>query len=186
LNEEIVINNRAMGTERFHANEIISPDALALVRFGLRRADDPKILNTVKIIDELLKIDFPSGKCWYRYNNDGYGEHPDGSAFDGTGIGRPWPLMTGERAHYEIAAGNFKEAQRLKKAMESFANEGGMIPEQLWDADDIPERELFFGKPSGSAMPLVWAHAEYLKLSISINLCGGLMQNAGLCRKART
>jgi glucoamylase len=54
------------------------------------------------------------------------------------------------------------------QALEAFANEGGMIPEQVWDAPDIPERELFFGKPSGSAMPLVWAHAEYLKLRRSL------------------
>ncbi len=168
LNEEITINNRTLGTDKFFADEIISPDALSLVRFGLRAADDVQILNTVKVIDQILRIEFPAGSCWHRYNNDGYGEHEDGSSFDGTGIGRAWPLLTGERAHYEIAAGNFKEAKRLKKAMESFANEGGMLPEQLWDTDDIPEKELFFGRHSGSAMPLVWAHAEYLKLCISL------------------
>ena len=41
---------------------------------------------------------------------------------------------------------------------------GGLIPEQIWDADPIPDRGLFPGKPSGSAMPLVWAHSEFLKL----------------------
>ncbi len=168
LNEEITINNRIQGTEKFFADEIISPDILALVRFGLRAADDPRIINTIKVIDQQLKIEFPTGSCWHRYNHDGYGEHEDGGPFDGTGIGRAWPLLTGERAHYEIAAGNFKEAGRLKSAMESFANEGGMLPEQLWDSDDIPEMELFFGRPSGSAMPLVWAHAEYLKLCRSL------------------
>ncbi len=168
LDENIKINNRAFGNERFPADEIISPDALALVRFGLRSASDKKIINTIKVIDKILKVEFPAGTCWHRYNNDGYGEHEEGSPFDGTGIGRAWPLLTGERAHYEIAAGNFKEALNLKKAMESFANNGGMLPEQLWDTDDIPEKELFFGKPSGSAMPLVWAHAEYLKLCISL------------------
>ncbi len=30
------------------------------------------------------------------------------------------------------------------------------------------ERELYFGRPSGSAMPLVWAHAEYIKLRRSL------------------
>ena len=45
---------------------------------------------------------------------------------------------------------------------------GGLIPEQIWDAADIPERELFNGRPSGSAMPLVWAHAEYVKLLRSL------------------
>ena len=84
---------------------MISPDALALVRFGLRAPDDPRILNTIKVIDALLRVKLPQGPCWYRYNGDGYGEHEDGSPFDGTGIGRPWPLLAGERAHYELAAG---------------------------------------------------------------------------------
>ena len=150
------------------ASHLVSPDALALVRFGLRTADDPHIRNTVKVIDALLKIDTPAGPTWHRYNDDGYGEHKDGSPFDGTGIGRGWPLLTGERAHYELAAGRVENAKQLLVALESFANEGGLIPEQVWDSPDIPENELYFGKPSGSAMPLVWAHAEYLKLRRSL------------------
>ena len=58
----------------------------------------------MKVADALLKVDTPSGPCWHRYNDDGYGEHDDGSAFDGTGRGRPWPLLTGERGHYELCA----------------------------------------------------------------------------------
>jgi glucoamylase len=150
-------------------NHLVSPDALALVRFGLRAADDPRIRNTVKVIDALLKVETPAGPTWHRYNGDGYGEHEDGAPFDGTGIGRGWPLLTGERAHYELAAGCVDTAKRLLVAMESFANEGGLISEQVWDSPDIPKHELYFGKPSGSAMPLVWAHAEYLKLRRSIH-----------------
>ncbi len=150
------------------AADLISTDALALVRFGLRAADDPRIRNTIELIDSLLKVDTPVGPAWRRYNGDGYGEHEDGSPFDGTGIGRPWPLLTGERAHFELMAGNVAEAERLMRALESFANKGGLLPEQVWDANDIPERELFFGCPAGSAMPLVWAHAEYVKLRRSL------------------
>jgi glucoamylase len=151
-------------------DEIVSPDALALVRFGLRAADDPRIVNTVKVIDSLLKVDTPDGPAWRRYNGDGYGEKADGSPFEPgkRGIGRAWPLLTGERAHYELAAGRRNEALRLLRAMESLAGDGGMIPEQVWDAADIPERGLFRGSPTGSAMPLVWAHAEYLKLRRSL------------------
>ena len=151
------------------ARHLVSPDALALVRFGLRAADDPRIRDTAKVIDALLKVETPGGPVWHRYNDDGYGEHEDGSPFDGTGIGRCWPLLTGERAHCELAAGRDKDAKRLLAAMESFANEGGLISEQVWDAPDIPGRELYFGRPSGSAMPLVWAHAEYLKLRRSLS-----------------
>jgi glucoamylase len=168
LNGFVPIKNRPPGQSEEPASQIISPDALALVRFGLRAPNDPRIINTVKAIDALLKIETPKGPLWHRYNEDGYGEHSDGSAFDGTGIGRAWPLMTGERAHYELAAGRPKEAEKLLLSLESFANESGLIPEQIWDSPDIPERELFFGRPSGSAMPLVWAHAEQLKLSRSL------------------
>jgi glucoamylase len=164
----VTISNRPPGENICPANEMVSPDALALVRFGLRRADDPRILNTIKVIDATLKMTSRNGEVWYRYNGDGYGEHADGSAFNGTGIGRPWPLLTGERAHYEIAAGNYSYAEKLLKAFENYANETGLFPEQVWDAQDIPEYGLYFGKPSGSAMPLAWAHAEYIKLCRSL------------------
>ncbi len=164
----VPIKNRPPGQSREPAVQIVSPDTLALVRFGLRAATDQRIINTVKVIDSLLKADLPSGPIWHRYNDDGYGEQPDGAPFNGTGIGRPWPLLTGERAHYELAAGNRNNAEKMLTALESFAGDGGMLPEQIWDAKSIPERGLFYGRPSGSAMPLVWAHAEYIKLRRSL------------------
>jgi len=164
----VPIKNRPPQDSASPASQIVSPDALALVRFGLRAPDDPRIRNTLRVIDALLKVDLPAGPCWRRYNGDGYGEHEDGAPFDGTGIGRPWPLLTGERGHYELAAGNRKGAERLVEALEGFASDGGLLPEQVWDKPDISERELFFGRPSGSAMPLVWAHGEHIKLLRSI------------------
>ncbi len=168
-NGYVPIKNRPPGESVEPASRIISPDALALVRFGLRSADDPRILNTIKVIDGLLSVKTPGGQLWHRYNDDGYGEHQDGSPFDGTGIGRAWPLLAGERAHYELAGRHRKEAAALLLAMRKFSTDGGMIPEQIWDTGDIPGRELFFGRPSGSAMPLVWAHAEYIKLVRSLH-----------------
>ncbi len=164
----VPIKNRPPGESLQSAARIVSPDALALVRFGLRAAGDPRIANTVRVIDALLKVQTPCGPAWHRYNGDGYGEKADGSAFDGTGIGRAWPLITGERAHYELAAGREQEARRLCRTLECFAGEGGLLPEQVWDDADLPQRELFLGRCSGSAMPLVWAHAEYLKLRRSL------------------
>jgi glucoamylase len=152
----------------FPAWQIVSVDALALVRFGLRRADDPKMLNTIRVIDAVLKVDTPHGESWHRYNHDGYGEKPDGSPFNKTGIGRIWPLFAGERAHYELAAGKTDEARRLLGVMESLAGDTGLISEQAWDSDPIPDKQLFPGRPSGSARPLVWAHAEHVKLIRSL------------------
>lgn len=162
------VENVLAAEDTRRASHLVSPDALALVRFGLRAAEDPHIRDTTIVIDALLKVETPFGPTWHRYNDDGYGEHEDGAPFDGTGIGRGWPLLTGERAHCELAAGRTENARQLLTALESFANEGGLIPEQVWDAPDIPERELHSGRPSGSAMPLVWAHAEHLKLRRSL------------------
>jgi glucoamylase len=165
----VPIKNRPPGEDGRKAYQVISPDALALVRFGLRAADDPRIVNTVRVIDSMLKVQLPEGPCWYRYNGDGYGEHKDGSPFNGTGIGRPWPLLAGERAHYELAAGRTQDAEALLTVMESCTTGSSrLLPEQVWDEDDIPGLELFRGKPSGSACPLVWAHAEYIKLRRSL------------------
>ena len=166
----VPIKNKPPGQDGERAYHIISPDALALVRFGLRAPDDRRIVNTLRAIDALLSVELPQGPCWYRYNGDGYGEHKDGSAFDGTGIGRPWPLLAGERAHYALAAGHQDEAEALLAVIEnSPAGDGRLLPEQVWDSADIPALELFRGKPTGSACPLVWAHSEYIKLRRSLH-----------------
>jgi glucoamylase len=164
----VPIKNRPPDQSTVRATLMVSPDALAFVRFGLRAPDDPRIVNTIQIIDATLKVDTPRGPAWHRYLGDGYGEQLDGAPFDGTGIGRGWPLLTGERAHYELAAGRPRTAEKLARALEAFAGDSGLLPEQIWDSADIPERELFIGRASGSAMPLVWAHAEYLKLCRSL------------------
>ncbi|MGA7292680.1 MAG: glucan 1,4-alpha-glucosidase [Terriglobales bacterium] len=164
----VPIKNRATTSSNARAIEIVSPDALALVRFGLRAPDDPRMVNTVRVIDELLRVILPQGPDWYRYNCDGYGEQEDGSPFDGSGVGRPWPLLAGERAHYELAAGRGSSAEALLCVLENCTGDSRLIPEQVWDADDIPERELFAGKASDSACPLVWAHSEYIKLRRSL------------------
>jgi len=161
--ESIVLQNRPPGTRySFEAREIIDGGFLELVRYGVRRADDPLIVDSLKVVDHVLKRDLPQGPCWLRYNWDGYGQQPDGGPFEGWGQGRPWPLLTGERAHYELAAGNGFDA--LIRTYEKFATCGQLLPEQVWDEADLPARHMRFGQPAGSALPLVWAHAEYIKL----------------------
>ena len=51
----VEVRNRFAGTSSFEADELVSTDALALVRFGLRAADDPRITDTVKVIDHVLR-----------------------------------------------------------------------------------------------------------------------------------
>ena len=161
--ERIHLNNRPPGTrDMFEAREIIDGGFLELVRYGVRRADDPLMVDSLKVVDAVLKRGLPQGPGWIRYNWDGYGQRPDGGPFLGWGQGRVWPLLTGERAHYELAAG--KDVSSLIQSYERFATMGQMMPEQVWDEPNVPSRRLQLGKPAGSAVPLVWAHAEYLKL----------------------
>jgi glucoamylase len=144
------------------ARNIVGGDFLHLVRLGIRAANDPIVRDSLEVIDRVLKRDLPQGPGWRRYNHDGYGEKDDGCAFDGTGVGRSWPILTGERGHYELAAG--RDPMPFIVAMEKFANAGGMISEQLWDADDVPKARMKRGLPTGAAMPLCWSHAEYVSL----------------------
>ena len=159
----IQIANRGPGEQSvFDAREIIDGGFLELVRYGIRRPDDPLIVDSLKVVDHVLKMDTPNGPCWRRYNHDGYGQRKDGSNYEGWGQGRAWPLLGGERGHYELAAG--RDPRPYIAAIEKFSSEGGMLPEQVWDHESLPEQHMYFGKSAGSAQPLVWAHAEYLKL----------------------
>jgi glucoamylase len=159
----IHINNREPGERAdFEAREVVDAGFLELVRYGIRRADDPLIVDSLKVVDHCLKIETPLGDCWRRYNHDGYGQKKDGDAYNGSGQGRAWPILTGERGHYELCAGH--DYSPHIKAIERFSSLGGMLPEQVWDYTDIPSKGMYCGRPAGSAQPLVWAHAEYLKL----------------------
>jgi glucoamylase len=161
--EVIRLANQPPGEKfEYEAREIIDAGFLELVRYGVRRADDPLIVDSLKVVDHVLKVDTPFGPCWKRYNHDGYGQRDDGGPYLGWGVGRPWPLLTGERGHYELAAGH--DPSPYIKALENFSSIGGMLPEQIWDQPDLPQDGMKFGKPTGAAMPLVWAHAEYVKL----------------------
>jgi len=165
------------------ANAQVATDFLQLVRFGLRDAHDRHVLDSLKIVDALLKTDTPAGPVWHRYNNDGYGEHDDGSGFDGDGRGRGWPLLTGERGHWAVAAG--EDPLPYIEAMMAMSSPLGLIPEQVWDSAPIPRFGLELGRPSGSAMPLVWAHGEFIKLCYSRALGRPVDRPAGVWKRYR-
>ncbi len=157
------IANLAPGTNNsFPAKEIVDAGFLELVRYGIRKPDDPLIVDSLKVVDAVLKVNTPIGPVWHRYNHDGYGQRESGGPYAGWGKGRAWPLLTGERAHFELAAG--QDIKPFIRAIERFASATGLLPEQVWDEQDKPEKYMFLGRPTGSAMPLMWAHAEYIKL----------------------
>src|SRR6266851_7770598 len=144
------------------ARNIVGGDFLHMVRYGIRPANDPLVCDSIEVIDRVLKHDLPQGPGGRRYNHDGYGQKDDGSAYDGTGVGRCWPILTGERGHYELAAG--RDPKPFIATIEDFSNQGGMLTEQVWDGPDLPQARMRRGCPTGAAMPLCWSHAEYVSL----------------------
>lgn len=199
--EKIELNN---GAGTFDEREIVDAGFLELVRLGIKSPDDPLIAKSVKVIDEVIKVDTPNGEAFYRYNHDGYGEMDDGRRWnwDGkyTGKGRLWVLLSGERGQYELALANlFQKAtekpqslatgidgltatsmsfrrnsfERLN-SMQKFANNGLMIPEQVWDKKEVPEADsqfspnLQFGEGTGSATPLAWSMAQFIRLAVNL------------------
>jgi glucoamylase len=161
-----IANRGPAQQNQFPAAAIVDAGFLELVRYGVRRFDDSLIVDSLKVVDHVIKGAPALGPVWHRYNHDGYGQRSDGGPFDGWGIGRPWPLLTGERGHYELAAG--RDVTPYISAMETFAHGTGLLPEQIWDEPDRPEQLLRFGSATGAAIPLMWAHAEYIKLLRSV------------------
>jgi glucoamylase len=162
----VLANQPPGGPYEYPARDIVDAGFLELVRYGIRDPHDPLVVDSLRVIDAILKVDTPAGPCWRRYNHDGYGQRADGTSYKGWGVGRPWPLLTGERGHYELAAG--RDAVPHVRALEGFAVGVGLIPEQIWDQLALPDKLLRYGGPTGAVLPLVWAHAEYLKLVRSI------------------
>lgn len=158
-------------------SEIVDAGFLELVRLGIKPPDDPIITHSLNVMDDMLLHETPYGPVWYRYNHDGYGEKVDGAPYDGTGKGRPWPVLTGERGEYEICllASNRQTSpdrvfgpESLLTTMACFANDGLMIPEQVWDAEVLSQRGLRPASGTGAATPLTWAMAQYVRLTKSI------------------
>ena len=185
--EKIELNN---GAGSFDERDIVDAGFLELVRLGVKPADDPLIAKSVRVIDRVIKVDTPNGPAFYRYNHDGYGEMEDGRRWnwDGkyTGKGRLWALLSGERGQYEIALCSAARGRSKANAcaagprtrlahMAAFANEGLMIPEQIWDKAEVPANvdkqfipELKFGEGTGSATPLAWSMAQFIRLATNL------------------
>ena len=179
-------------------DRVVDGGFLELVRYGVRRADDPHILASLpeyddQSRDDLFRVRYDFGPeadrtpGWRRYGVDGYGETTDrgnnygvGGQMDPAQRGRVWPIFTGERGHYELAAaaagdGVVTEVERDRirrtyvRGMERFANSGLLLPEQVWDGvGSSGTRNYSLGQGTQSATPLAWTHAEYLKLLRSL------------------
>jgi glucoamylase len=153
----------------YDEGEIVDAGFLELVRLGIRSAEDPLVRKSLAAVDKLLKVDTLVGTCWYRYNHDAYGERPDGKPYDGkSGVGRLWTLLTGERGEFELASGQGALARKRLDAMMTFANDGRMIPEQVWDRRENDGSSFRSGFGTGSATPLAWSMAQLIRLAVNI------------------
>src|SRR3954447_17287692 len=152
-------------------NAVVDGGILDAVRLGVKAPNDPYIAGSLPEIDASLAKDTPSGRVWRRYTFDGYGEKDDGSpwTFNTPGTeGRAWPLLSGERGEYELANG--RSALSYLQTMANTANDGYMIPEQVWDEPQPAPAPYGYqpGKATGSASPLAWAMAQYVRLARAI------------------
>jgi glucoamylase len=146
--------------------DVVDAGFLELVRLGIVPADDPMIERSLKVIDATIRVQTPNGPSFFRYNHDGYGETLFGGPWLGQGEGRVWPIFTGERGEYEVAHG--RDATVYLDSMLGFANAGGMIPEQIWDQAEATESRFIFGEGTGSATPLAWSMAQFIRLVVCV------------------
>jgi GH15 family glucan-1,4-alpha-glucosidase len=58
-----------------------------------------------------------------------------------------------------VARGDLRSARKRLDTLAGFANDGLMIPEQVWERT---------GKGTGSATPLAWSMAEFIRLAMKI------------------
>ncbi len=159
------------GGGTYDEREIVDAGFLELVRLGIKPASDANVVNSLAVVDRLIKVQTPHGPGWYRYNHDAYGETDSGEHYNGrTGRGRLWSLLTGERGEYELARGNRPAARRHLDALMGFANEGMMLPEQVWDRSETPTPDFRFGEGTGSATPLAWSMAQFIRLAIKMQI----------------
>ena len=164
-----------------------------LVRLGELPISDPDVQASLGVLDKQISVTTPSGTGYYRYGTsaaagsaDGYGDcyQPSQTSCGttgapwpptDTGTGHLWPVLSGERAESDIAAGQSSAAAGLLNAMLNFSSGVGLVPEQAWEDPDLAASpygsdpataSIGFtdGQAAGSASPLTWAQAQELRL----------------------
>jgi glucan 1,4-alpha-glucosidase len=170
--------NVGNGGQTFDQRSVIDAGFLELVRLGLKPGNDATIAQSMSVVDSTIESVTGNGPGWHRYNGDGYGDgasdgHP--WAPSGHGTGHLWPALAGERAEYDLATGDAPTAINLLDTMRRMASGVGLIPEQDWELPDLAASpygtdptiaSIGFqnGKPAGSAAPLTWSMAQYVRL----------------------
>ncbi len=189
--------NLGNGSTTVDQRSLIDAGFLELVRLGILPANDPTIQSSLRVVDETIERQTPNGVGFYRYGTtptesvDGYGDcyQPSGSSCStigapwpptDTGTGHLWPVLSGERGEYDVAATDTSSAAALLTAMRKMTSGQGLEPEQVWEDPAVPASpygtdpataSIGFepGQPAGSASPLTWAQAQYARLALDIS-----------------
>ena len=171
---------------------VIDAGFLELTRLGELSAHDPDVQVSLRVVDSVLESQTASGPGWHRYgikasgSTDGYGDcyepdptdcSPTGAPWfpQGVGSGHLWPLLDGERAEQDLQAGDRLGAAGLAVTMQRMTWGLGYVPEQVWEDPDVPASpyganpttaSIGFtnGQAAGSATPLIWGQAQYVRL----------------------
>ena len=129
--EDITLAN---GGGLWPQQSITDPSFLELVRLGVRRAKDPRILSTLRATDASVRHDLVALQLFGRYPNDGYGERLVGGS--PPGVGHAWPLLTGERGVYTVFLGG--DAAPYVDALTKMAGSEELLSEQVWESTAMP------------------------------------------------
>ncbi|HEU5355529.1 MAG TPA: glycoside hydrolase family 15 protein [Actinocrinis sp.] len=174
----------ANGGGNWDDRQVVDAGFLELVRLGVKSASAADITNSLTAIDSVIKTTTAYGPVWKRYDHDGYGETTAGADYTGSGVGNPWPVLTGERGEYDLALGDSSDAQSMLQTMQSSANAGGQISEQVWGsatAATAPGTGWTLGQGDNSSTPLMWAMAQYVRLAQDISHGGDLDTPSLVC-----
>jgi glucoamylase len=161
------------GPSSIDQRKVVDASFLDLVRLGVKPATAPDVESTLPVVDRQLGTTTPNGEFWHRYNDDGYGETRTGGEWritdpdTHTTIGRAWPILAGERGEYTLARGG--DAAPYLRSMAAATTRSGMLAEQVWDQNPpsgTPGHQS--GEGTRSATPLVWSHAQLVRLAWSI------------------
>ncbi len=175
--------NVGNGGPTLDQRSVIDAGFLELARLGELPASDPDILASLPVVDTTIRSITASGPGWHRYNGDGYGDRAaDGHPWapSGVGTGHLWPALSSERGEQLLQTGHGAEASALLSSMQRFATAGGLIPEQDWELPNLAPSPFgtdptiasigfVNGAPAGSAAPLTWSAASYVRLARDIS-----------------
>ena len=162
---------------------VVDAGFLEFVRLGELPASDPDVLQSLPVVDATIRSDTANGPGWHRYNGDGYGDRAaDGRPWapSGQGTGHLWPALTAERGEHALLSRDAAGATSLLGAMARMGSGVGLIPEQNWEGPalaaspwgtDPTVASIGFsnGGPAGSAAPLTWSAASYVRLARDVH-----------------